>query len=114
MGEFMKTYWVVLAILAAQCFAGDIVKLEKTIPLPKVEGRIDHLAIDLKTNRVFTAALGNNTVEIVDLTKGERIQSISGLDEPQGIAFVPETNQIVVASGGDGSCRFYDGETYKL
>jgi DNA-binding beta-propeller fold protein YncE len=113
-GGNMKTYCVLFAVLATQCFTAEIIKLEKTIPLPKVEGRIDHLAVDLKMNRVFIAALGNNTVEIVDLTKGERIHTISGLEEPQGVAFVPETNQIVVACGGDGSCRFYDGASYKL
>src|SRR5258706_3914538 len=72
----------------------------KSIPLPDVEGRIDHFAVDLKGNRLFIAALGNNTVEVVDLAKGERVQTIKGLEEPQGIAYLPDTNQIVVANGG--------------
>jgi len=38
-------------------------RLEKTIKLPDVQGRIDHLAVDLKGGRLFVAALGNNTVK---------------------------------------------------
>ena len=30
-----------------------------------VDGRIDHMAVDLVHNRLFIAALGNDTVEIV-------------------------------------------------
>jgi len=104
----------VLTAICGRCFAADAVVLEKSIALPKVEGRIDHLAVDLKTNRVFIAALGNGTIEVVDLIKGERIHTVSGLQEPQGIAFIPDTNQFAVACGGDGSCRIYDAESYKL
>ena len=82
-----------MAILAAQCFAGDIVKLEKTIPLPKVDGRIDHLAVDLAGKRLFVAALGNNTVEVIDISGLRVIKSIAGLHEPQGIRFLPDRNR---------------------
>src|SRR5258708_41075 len=44
--------------------------LTKTFPLNGVKGRIDHLAIDAKGRRLFVAALGNDTVEILDLDKG--------------------------------------------
>src|SRR5512142_1289888 len=60
-------------------------RLLQTIPLPNVEGRIDHLAIDIKGQRLFIAALGNNSVEVVDLRVGKVIQSISGFSEPQGV-----------------------------
>ena len=88
-------------------------KLIETIPLQGVEGRIDHLAIDLKAQRLFVAALGNNTVEIVDLTAGKVTHSISGLDEPQGIVFVPEFNKIFVANGGNGICEIFDSDTFQ-
>src|SRR4051812_43624998 len=78
-------------------------KLIQTIPLSGVEGRIDHLTVDLKGQRLFVAALGNNTLEVVDLAKGTRERSITGLDEPQGVAFSPDLNRVFVASGGDGS-----------
>jgi hypothetical protein len=62
--------------------------LEKTIPLPNVGGRIDHMAIDRKRQRLIVAALGNDTVEIIDLATGKPLQSIRGLAEPQGVAYV--------------------------
>ncbi len=85
------------------------VKLTQTIPLPGVEGRIDHFALDAVGNRLFVAALGNNTVEVLDLRNGERVKSISGLGSPQGIAFVPEFNRLFVANDQRGICRIYDG-----
>jgi len=86
-------------------------KLIKTILLPGVEGRIDHLAVDLKTQKLFIAALGNNTVEVVDVGQGRRGRSITGLNEPQGVAFVPDLNRVFVAGGGDGMLRTYDSGT---
>ena len=35
-----------------------------TIQLPKVSGRIDHLAFDTARQRLFVAALENNTLEV--------------------------------------------------
>jgi DNA-binding beta-propeller fold protein YncE len=84
-------------------------RLEKTIELPDVQGRIDHLSIDLKTHRLFMAALGNDTVEVIDLRAGKRVQTIRGLAEPQGILFVPDVNRVFVANGKDGSLRLFDG-----
>ncbi len=88
-------------------------RLIQSIPLPNVEGRIDHLAIDLKGQRVFVAALGNNTVEVIDLKMGKQVHSIAGLDEPQGVFFVPEFNQIVVTNGGNGKVEMFDGSSFK-
>ena len=50
--------------------------LVQKIPLPDVTGRIDHLAVDIQGQRLFVAALGNNTLEVVDLKAGKRIHSI--------------------------------------
>jgi YVTN family beta-propeller protein len=86
----------------------------QTIPLQNVQGRIDHLSIDLKNQRLFVAALGNNTVEIVDLTAGKVIDSISGLREPQGIVFVPEFDKIFVAEGAGGACEIFDSNTFQF
>jgi DNA-binding beta-propeller fold protein YncE len=88
-------------------------ELVQTIPLPGVRGRIDHFALDAKRKRLFVAALGTGSVEVVDLEKGERAKQITGLEEPQGIAYLPESDRLVVACGGDGSVRFYDGEKFE-
>ncbi len=86
----------------------------QTIPLPNVEGRIDHMSVDLQGQRLFMAALGNNTLEVLDLHAGKRITSITGLREPRGIFFVPKENKLFVADGDDGTCRVFDGKSYKL
>jgi DNA-binding beta-propeller fold protein YncE len=84
------------------------------IPLLNVEGRIDHMSVDVQTRLLFVAALGNNTVEVLDLRAGKRVTSITGLREPQGVFFVPKENKLFVANGDDGTCRVFDGSSYKL
>lgn len=81
-------------------------KLERKISLPDVAGRIDHLAIDLSHHLLFLAEYGNGTVDAVDLETGGVEGRISGLHEPQGIAVLPDGQQVVVACG-DGTVHFY-------
>jgi DNA-binding beta-propeller fold protein YncE len=97
-----------LLLLAGLPAAGQL-RLERTIPLPGVEGRIDHLAADVEGQRLFVAALGNNTLEVLDLKAGKRAAGIHDLREPQGVAFVAPVNRIFVANGEDGQCRIFDG-----
>ena len=88
-------------------------RLIQTIPLRNVEGRIDHMAVDLKGERLFIAALGNNTVEIVDLRAGKHMETITGLHEPQGVGFVSEFNKIFIANAQSGACEVFDGSSFK-
>lgn len=77
--------------------------LAQSIALPRVEGRIDHLAFDGRTQRLYVAALGNNTVEVLDLGPGTPLRSLPGFHEPQGIAVAQDANVVAVANGaGDG------------
>ena len=89
-------------------------QLKQTIPLPGVEGRIDHFDVDISGQRLFVCALGNNTVEVIDLNKGERIHTISGLGAPQGVAFVAELNRLLVANDKGGVCNIYDANSFQL
>jgi YVTN family beta-propeller protein len=82
--------------------------------MPHVAGRIDHMSIDVKGQRLFVAALGNNTLEVIDIKNAKLLQTIPGLREPQGIAYVPNTNRIYVANGADGSLRVFDGSSFQL
>src|SRR5215831_1037575 len=88
-------------------------KLERSIALQGVEGRIDHFALDPSGERLFACALGNNTVEVVDLRKGERIHSITGLGAPQGIAYIAESNRLFVANDKGGVCNIYGGKSFQ-
>jgi len=89
-------------------------RLEKEIALAGVEGRIDHFSVDAPGKRIFIAALGNGTVEVVDLAKGERTAEIRGLKEPQGLYYDEVTSRLYVASAGDGTLRIYEGKDLTL
>ncbi|HYZ42312.1 MAG TPA: hypothetical protein VE687_17075 [Stellaceae bacterium] len=84
--------------------------LEAKIALGEVSGRIDHLGIDLKRQRLFVAELGNDSLGVVDLAAGKTMRTISGFSEPQGVAYVPFGDTVFVANGGDGSVRVLRGE----
>jgi hypothetical protein len=82
--------------------------LKQTLPLPGVKGRIDHLAIDRVHRRLFVAEIANGSVDVLDLDSGAVIGHLDGLKEPQGLAYLPDRNVLVVACGGEGAVRFYD------
>jgi len=88
--------------------------LERTIPLAQVSGRIDHLAIDPARRKLFVAELGNGSVEALDLATGRSLGRIGGLNEPQGLGFLPKRDELVVATAGDGMLRFYRAADLRL
>src|SRR5215831_11729146 len=88
--------------------------LVQEIPLSNVGGRIDHFTFDAKRKRVIGAALGNNTVEVVDTFAGRDVHSITGAAAPQGVVYVGDIDRLFVANGTDGKLRIYDGESFKL
>jgi hypothetical protein len=84
--------------------------LEAKIPLGSISGRIDHLAVDLKRQRLFVAELGNNSLGVVDLVAGKVLRTLAGLSEPQGVGYEPTIDTVYVANAGDGSVRAFRGE----
>lgn len=104
---------IILAALSSlKALPNPPLRFETSIALPDVRGRIDHLSIDTQGGRLFVAALGNNTVEVIDLKARRRIHTISGLHEPQGVLYVPSVNRLFVANGDDGTVRIFDGSSY--
>lgn len=106
--------FIVLFLFAASAWgqANQPLRLEKTIELPDVQGRIDHMSVDVAGGRLFVSALGNNTVEVIDIKAGTRAKTIAGLQEPQGVLYVPSTDRLYVANSKDGSVRIFDGTSY--
>lgn len=111
--KLVAALFVCAAVWASAQDTTSPLTLDKTIPMEKVKGRIDHMAADVSGQRLFVAALGNDTVEVLDLKAGKIIQSLPGFAEPQGIAFAPEFDRIFIANGQDGTCRILDGHTFK-
>jgi len=89
-------------------------QLEEQIPVPGVAGRLDHFTADVKRKRLFVSALGNNTVEVIDVFAGKVMHRIPGLAQPQGPLYVPGFDKLYVANAEDGKVRVYDGATYAL
>ena len=109
----MKLFMILVALAGVTwAQAAQPLRLEKTIELPDVQGRIDHMAIDVKGERLFVSALGNNTLEVIDLKAGKRAKTIGQLKEPQGVLYVPATDRLYVANGNDGSVRIFDASSY--
>jgi DNA-binding beta-propeller fold protein YncE len=110
-----------LAVFPGLCIAGgagqaaeSMLQLEATIPLPGVKGRIDHLAVDSKRSRLFVAALGNDTVEVVDLKGNRHERSLSGFGEPQGVLYVAGRDRVYVANGKADRVDILDGASLEI
>ena len=105
----------ILACLAIQpAVPQEPLKLLRAIELPRVEGRIDHLTLDASGRILFVAALGNNTVEVVDLQSGRHLKSLPGFREPQGLAGIADANAIAVANGQGNGVDIVSTEDYGL
>ena len=85
-----------------------------SIELPHVEGRIDHLAFDAATQRLYVAALGNDTVEVLDVKAGIHLRSLPGFREPQGIAIAADTRAVAVANGQGEGLQLLAADDYRL
>jgi DNA-binding beta-propeller fold protein YncE len=105
----------VLLLISVQPPSGQQpLSLVQSIELPRVEGRIDHLALDATGQKLFVAALGNNTVEVVDVKSGRHVKSLPDFRGPQGIAGVPDAHLIAVANGQGEGLQTIDASDYQL
>ena len=102
---------VLLVGVVSECVDGaetkPLLEREAIIPLEGVGGRIDHMAIDLGRRRLIVAELGNDTVDVIDIDGRNIVHRISRLKEPQGVAYIEETDMIAVANAGDGAVRLF-------
>jgi len=107
---------IVLASWSTPAYAQDHapLRLVQTIPMPNVKGRIDHMDVDVKGNRLFVAGLENGSLEVVDLHGGKWSKTIPGFKKTQGVAYVSSLNRVFVASGDDGMLRVFRGDTLDL
>jgi DNA-binding beta-propeller fold protein YncE len=88
--------------------------LKTRIALSNVDGRIDHLSADVKGQRLFMSALGNHTLEVLDVQGAKRLKTIPELPEPQGALYDPSSNHLFVANAKDGTAKVFDGTTFQL
>src|ERR1700733_1606678 len=102
------------AIAQAEEREAPPVREVQEIPLPGVQGRLDHFTIDAKRKRVIFSGLGNNSVEVVDVFAGRVIHQIDGLAEPQGTLYLAEWDKLFVANSANGRVTVHDGTKFAL
>jgi DNA-binding beta-propeller fold protein YncE len=105
---------VLLVLATPRASSQPPLRLVRAIALPRVEGRIDHLALDGTGQRLFVAALGNNTVEVLDVKAGAHLKSLPGFREPQGVAAVPDAKAIAVANGQGEGVQIISADDYRI
>ena len=88
--------------------------LQGRIELANVDGRIDHLSADVRGRRLFVSALGNHTLEVIDVEAGKRTAALRDLPEPQGVYYDAATDRLFVACAADGGIRVFDGHGFRL
>jgi DNA-binding beta-propeller fold protein YncE len=113
----MRALMVVATFVSLSAFAAPSsqapLALVQSIALPHVEGRIDHLAFEPRAERLLVAALGNDTVEVVETRSGRDIRSLAGFREPQGIEVEPDAGLIGVANGGGTGVQLLDADDFR-
>ena len=126
----MKRSLVIFAILAAifvskaqaQYSTGQqlpmthmsgLLNLAETIPLPG-DGYMDHLAVDVKGQRLFISGEAAKSLIVVDLRAGKVVHETKGLSAmPKKAFFLPDTNEIWVTLT-DSTVAAISGKSYEV
>jgi DNA-binding beta-propeller fold protein YncE len=105
---------VILCVLTVKAQEKLPLKLIITTPMPGFAGDFDHFGLDLKGNRLFLAAEDKKTVEVFNLRTGERIHSIEGFGHPLTMAYLPESDSLIVTNGDTDDVALVDCKEYKI
>jgi hypothetical protein len=101
------------ACVGAAAEEAPVLERVRTIPLRGTAGRLDHMALDARGDRLFIANLSNNSLDVVDLRAGRLVKQVPGQHKIQGVAYVGDLDRIFVGNGADGVCNVFDGKSYE-
>ena len=105
---------IVASLVATETPAADpSLEMIQSITLKGKAGKLDHLALDTKRERLFLANTANGSLDIVDVKAGKLLKQIPGQTGIQGIAFASDLDKVFVGLGGGGLCNVFGGETYQ-
>ena len=93
--------------------AADTLELVQTVVLKGKAGKLDHLALDGKRDRLFLANTVNGTLDVVDLKAGKLLKQVPGQTGIQGVAYAADLDRVFVGLGSGGLCNVFDGADYK-
>jgi len=75
--SFAATACVLASIGVTRAQTAAPLKLLQTIPLPGIDGAMDHMDMDIQGQRLFIPAEQAGLVEVVDVKNGKRLRTIS-------------------------------------
>jgi DNA-binding beta-propeller fold protein YncE len=104
---------MVLFLLSSAFGQSSALPLTERIALPNVDGRMDHMGIDIAGQRLFATGFDNHTLSVIDLKAGRLTSLIPNLDKPQAAYYDAATNHLFVSLSGDGSVKMFDGKTFQ-
>jgi DNA-binding beta-propeller fold protein YncE len=118
-GRAFLSFGVAACLLVSNPALGQgtntLLKLEATVTLPDVKGRIDHMSADVAGKRLFVAALGNDTVEVLDVGGNNRHErTVRGFGEPQGVLYLASRKRLYVANGNGNRVDILDADTFEV
>jgi DNA-binding beta-propeller fold protein YncE len=109
------TFLAVGAMFADQAAAAaEPLRLLGRTEIKGYEGDFDHLAADVKGNRLFVAGEDQGTIEVFDLKTGAHLKTVKGLEAPHAIQYFPDKNRLIVTDSGDSMTKVLDGKTYAV
>jgi DNA-binding beta-propeller fold protein YncE len=102
------------AIFPSDAVAADALRLLGRTDLASYDGDFDHLAADIKGNRLFLAGEDGGTLEVFNLRTGAHVKTVQGMETPHAIHFEPERNRLIVSNSGNGGSKVLDGKSYAV
>jgi DNA-binding beta-propeller fold protein YncE len=109
-GAFLAGTLTLLLVGAAAPAADAPLELVQTIVSKGKPGKLDHLALDAKHNRLFLSNKVNNTVDVFDLKEGKLLKQIAGQSGVQGVTYAPDLDRLYAALGTGGLLNVFDGD----
>jgi DNA-binding beta-propeller fold protein YncE len=114
--RFSQLFMLGLLICCASVQAQQPFTFVQSIEMPEVPPGpyTDHMALDLKGQRLFTTPQANKAVDVLDLRSGKVLRTITGFGNPHAILYRQDRNRLFVTDGGAGDLKIFDATTYQL
>jgi hypothetical protein len=89
-------------------------RLVQTIPVPGVERKWDHFAVDVTNQRLFVTSEEDPGVEVFDLKSNKHLSALTEFKEPHNVLLFPERREIYVVDGGASEIKILDFDTLQV
>jgi DNA-binding beta-propeller fold protein YncE len=82
--------------------------------LPGYSGDFDHFGVDVAGNRLFLAAEDHGTLEVFNLKSGTHERTVTGVETPHSILYIPDLNRLLITDSGPGMTKVLNATTYEV